>query len=91
MTTSEKACSREPTSGLEPLNCSLRVIRQALQGVAQACKHRTSEPYSLLCFAPCGIVLRSRWCQSGVNHVTDSIADAATLRRVNLITTLLSR
>src|SRR5919112_4939181 len=27
----------EPTSGLQPLTCSLRVIAQALQGVAQAC------------------------------------------------------
>jgi hypothetical protein len=26
--------NREPTSGLEPLSCSLRVINQALQGFA---------------------------------------------------------
>jgi hypothetical protein len=26
--------NKEPTSGLEPLTCSLRVIHQALQGVA---------------------------------------------------------
>jgi hypothetical protein len=30
--------SEEPTSGLEPLTCSLRVITQALQGPAQGCK-----------------------------------------------------
>jgi hypothetical protein len=47
--------SREPTSGLEPLSCSLRVIHRALQGRVRACKTRISEgfPYSgLQCVAP---------------------------------------
>jgi hypothetical protein len=61
--------AREPTSGLEPLTCSLRVMHQALQGFAQGCKSRISKPVSVLCLAPCCTVLRSRWCQSGVNIV----------------------
>ncbi len=56
----------EPTSGLEPLTCSLRVIGQALQGFAQGCKCRISTPVSLLRLALRCTVLRSRWCQSGV-------------------------
>jgi hypothetical protein len=59
--------SREPTSGLEPLTCLLRVIHQALQGFAQVCKSRISKGGSLLWVAACCTVLRSRWCQSGVN------------------------
>src|ERR687889_961779 len=55
----------EPTSGLEPLSCSLRVIHQVLQGVARGCKSRISKGYSLLRVAPRCTVLRSRWCQSG--------------------------
>jgi hypothetical protein len=58
---------REPTSGLEPLTCSLRVITQALQGVAQLCKSRIPKPVSFLRFAPCCTVLRSRWYQSGIS------------------------
>jgi hypothetical protein len=38
----------EPTSGLEPLSCSLRVITQALQGFARDCKCRISRGLSLL-------------------------------------------
>jgi hypothetical protein len=55
---------KEPTSGLEPLSCSLRVIIQALQGLAQGYK---CPPVSYLGLALCCTVLRSRWCQSGVN------------------------
>ena len=33
--TCKSAKNREPTSRLEPLTCSLRVIGQALQGVAE--------------------------------------------------------
>src|SRR5215218_3465300 len=58
--------NEEPTSGLEPLTCSLRVIHHVLQGVAQMCKFRISRPVSLLCLALCCTVLRSRWCQSGI-------------------------
>jgi hypothetical protein len=59
---------REPTSGLEPLTCSLRVISHVLQGFARSCKYPLSKGFSLLCLALCCSVLRSRWCQSGVNY-----------------------
>jgi hypothetical protein len=58
--------NKEPTSGLEPLTCSLRVISHALQGFAEACKSPISRRFSLLWLAACCTVLRSRWCQSGV-------------------------
>src|SRR5215207_8753168 len=69
---------REPTSGLEPLSCSLRVIDQALQGCAGDCKSRISKPLPLLCFAPHCTVLRSRWCQCGVSV---KVGGAALARR----------
>src|SRR5829696_4721697 len=59
---------KEPTSGLEPLTCSLRVIHQALQGFAQVCKSRISRRLSLLRVAPCCTVLRSRWYQNGIKR-----------------------
>jgi hypothetical protein len=59
---------REPTSGLEPLTCSLRVIIQALQRFAGACKTRIDKPISFLRLALCCTVLRSRWYQSGINR-----------------------
>jgi hypothetical protein len=59
--------NRVPTSGLEPLSCSLRVMTQALQRFARACKTRISRRLSLLRVAACCTVLRSRWCQNGVN------------------------
>jgi hypothetical protein len=71
--------------------CSLRVIHQALQRCAGACKSGIYRRLSLLWFAACGTVLRSRWCQSGVNHVTGSIPDVPALARRNLIPTTLSR
>src|SRR5215211_3325767 len=46
---------------------SLRVIHQALQGLAQDCKSRISKRLSLLRVAACCTVLRSRWYQSGIN------------------------
>src|SRR4028118_7642 len=52
--------NKEPTSGLEPLTCSLRVRQYALQGFAQPCKSRISKDISLLCNAVCCTVLRSR-------------------------------
>jgi hypothetical protein len=42
------AIGQEPTSGLEPLTCSLRVISQALQALAEVCKSRISKRFSLL-------------------------------------------
>ncbi len=65
----------EPTSGLEPLTCSLRVIHQALQGVARACKCRIFRRLSLLWVAECCTVLRSRWYQSGINVILVSTRD----------------
>src|SRR5215217_6793420 len=50
--------------------CSLRVIGHALQLVAQVCKSRISRRLSLLRVATCCTVLRSRWCQSGVNSTS---------------------
>ena len=47
-------------------SCSLRVIHQTLQGLAQHCKTRISNEVSFLCYALGCIVLRSRWCQSDV-------------------------
>ena len=58
---------REPTSGLEPLSCSLRVIGQALPGIARACKSCISRRLSLLGVALCCTVLHSRWYQDGIN------------------------
>ena len=50
------------------LTCSLRVITQALQGVAQECKSRISKPFSILRVAACCTVLCSRWYQSGIRR-----------------------
>jgi hypothetical protein len=61
--------TREPTSGLEPLSCSLRVIIHVLLGFARACKSRISKRLSLLRVATRCTVLRFRWCQSGVNSI----------------------
>jgi len=47
----------EPTSGLEPLTCSLRVIIQVLLGFAWGCKYRIDKPLSLLWFALCCTVI----------------------------------
>jgi hypothetical protein len=61
--------SGEPTSGLEPLTCSLRVIGHVLRGFAQECKSRISRRLSLLRVAQCCTVLRSRWYQSGIKRL----------------------
>src|SRR5215213_11671183 len=65
---SEAGSAREPTSRLEPPACSLRVITQALQGCAQACKSPIPKRLSLLGVAACCTVLHSRWYQSGINR-----------------------
>jgi hypothetical protein len=59
--------NKEPTSGLEPLTCSLRVITQALQRFARGCKYRIFRGVSFLRLAECCTVLRSRWYQSGIS------------------------
>jgi hypothetical protein len=66
----------EPTSGLEPLTCSLRVITQALQGCAGGCRTRIPRPDSLLRVAECCTVLRSRWYQIGI-RTSDSYSPTA--------------
>jgi hypothetical protein len=50
---------REPTSGLEPLSCSLRVCGQWLLSVAQACKSRINKRFFFPSFARYCRVLRS--------------------------------
>jgi hypothetical protein len=60
----KKADERTPTADL----ISLRVIGHALQGFAQGCKYRISKRLSLLRFAACCTVLRSRWYQSGIKR-----------------------
>src|SRR5829696_2417857 len=47
----EKDKERKPTSGLEPLTCSLRVCGQALLRVAGVCISRISKRISVLSFA----------------------------------------
>jgi hypothetical protein len=59
---------REPTSGLEPLTRSLRVIHQALQECARDCKCRIFRGVSFPCLAACCTVLRSQWYQSGIKR-----------------------
>jgi len=48
--------------------CSLRVITQALQGLAQGCKCRISKGFSFLWLAVHCTVLRPRWYQSGIRR-----------------------
>src|SRR5215210_2597890 len=61
--------NREPTSGLEPLTCSLRVIGQALQGVA-------NPPYLKgLLFS--GLLRVAPYCVlGGIRLVSGSVAEA---------------
>src|SRR5215210_669968 len=56
-------------------SCSLRVITQALQGIARTCKTRISKRLSLLRVAGRCTVLRSRWYQSGINITLVSTFD----------------
>ena len=62
--------------------CSLRVITQALQGVAEACKSRISKPFSIPRVAACCTVLRSRWYQIGIRS-TSSTTFASASREVS--------
>jgi hypothetical protein len=58
---------REPTSGLEPLSCSLRVIGHSLQGCAGTRKCPLSKGDAFPQVAACCTELRPRWYQSGIN------------------------
>ena len=62
----EKQRADERTRTAYP--CSLRVIHQALLGVAAACKSSIFKQVSLLRVAQCCTVLRSRWYQSGIKR-----------------------
>jgi hypothetical protein len=58
-------------------------MHQALQGFAGRCKTRMSKGFSLPCLAQCCTVLRSQWCQSGVNSGS-AIPDSLAGRRSNI-------
>ena len=76
---------KKPTSGLEPLTCSLRVIHQALQRFAWDCKSRVLKPLSLLWLALCCAVLRSRWYQNGINTALASPSTRGTSSRFRIL------
>jgi hypothetical protein len=63
---SEKHRADERTRTADLLH--LRVITHALLGFAQTCKSRILKPVSFLRLAQYCTVLRSRWCQSGVDR-----------------------
>src|SRR5215213_12023562 len=60
----ERADERTRTADLT----SLRVINRVLQGLTGVCKSPIDKPVSLLCLASRCTVLRSRWCQNGVDR-----------------------
>jgi hypothetical protein len=66
--------SRRADSNRLPL-LQLRVITQALQGCAEACKCRIFRGVSFLRLAECCTVLRSRWYQSGINLTVVATSD----------------
>ena len=83
----QKRQKREPTSGLEPLSCSLRVINRVFPGVAQVCISPISRPFSLPWLTRYCRMFRPRWCQmvSGVSVVVgrtlaDSLHHSLSLR-----------
>ncbi len=49
--------------------CSLRVMHQALQEFARACKSRIFKGFPFPWLAARCTVLRSRWYQSGINSI----------------------
>jgi hypothetical protein len=53
------ARNEEPTSGLEPLTCSLRVCGQWLPSVADVCRFRINKRFFVLCVAHYCRVLRA--------------------------------
>src|SRR5919106_2971887 len=63
----EKQRADERTRTAYP--CSLRVITQALQGIARTCKTRVFRRLCLLRLTACCTVLRSRWYQSGIKRL----------------------
>ena len=57
---------QEPTNGLEPLACLLRVISQALQRLAWVCKFRISKSGSPWAYVGELSRICLHWCRSGV-------------------------
>ena len=68
----------EPTSGLEPLTCSLRVIHQALQGCAAGCKSRISRAG----FSARGLLRVAPYCVPGGIRVVSGGATATVRQQV---------
>jgi hypothetical protein len=60
--------NNEPTSGLEPLTCSLRVIAQALQVLARGCK-----PAFLSDFLCSGLLRVAPYCVPGGIRVVSEV------------------
>ena len=75
-------CSTSIRGTLGLLMYSLRVLIHAWQRATQACRLRLDKLVSFLCLALSYTVLRSRWCQSGVNRVRISCLGVVWLRRV---------
>ena len=69
-----KPNKREPTSGLEPLTCSLRVSGPGLLRVARACETPRSKGLPPPRIAACCRALRSRWCRNDVRWHRFSVA-----------------
>jgi len=74
---------REPTSGLEPLTCSLRVIIHVLQGVCTGLQipHTQAGFSSPACYVLHRIALPvvSEWCQTGTSTAERGISSAPLL------------
>ena len=64
---------------------SLRVIIQALQRFARGCNSRISKPFSLLRFAECCTILRSRWYQIGIKRPPLMHRDRYLTRRLSIL------
>jgi hypothetical protein len=85
-------CSTVAVQSLEQTRVADLLIPSDKSGVAEVCISPISKPLSLLRCDPCCTVLRSRWCQSGVNRYQEfgrwrshvflrSLQFPATLRR----------
>src|SRR5215212_9379168 len=60
--------SGEPTSGLEPLFCSLRVCGRRLLDIAEVCKSCIDRGFCVPCIAHCCTVLRPDQGQTRVTR-----------------------
>jgi len=65
-----QAGCEEPKSGLEPLNSAPATSdNSCVAGVCLRLQSRLCRRYFFLRLPACCTVLRSRWCQSGVNSI----------------------